>query len=1125
MFKFTANYANTNNNFVVQNIPDVKCRNEAHYAIICVLKNILQRGTPTLPSKYLMEYLGADLMERMEDKLFLIDNEVPNWRNLIKGDETNNYFPAREFFYKIIPEYLSEFRFIQQLILPEAPINEITGTNTPQFHEQTIDFYLPQARLVIEIDGAQHEDCANKQKDKERDKHLESFGISTIRIKSKNIREKGANLNNSVQEIKNHLNRHYDILKEYKKSISMEVGEVEDINIKQSLLATAVIRFQITLLKLIESGKLRFDDTIWNLQIIEHDVKGFSDIAIEDLFLWIENLCKLCKVDFIRPKVNLKICSNVSEFMVDKSSIKIDFSLLKRWTNDNEYYPDIIFVRNDYYEDKNYFKVSTTDPIKYKIIADGDDSDYPALIYILENIFGFHEFNPGQLPIIINALACFDTIGLLPTGSGKSLCYQLVALLQPCISFVVVPIKSLMYDQKYNLDKRKIAHTNFISSDQTPLEKECVQKEFSEGRYQFVWISPERFQTKVFRDYLDGINRQFHIGLAVIDEVHCLSEWGHDFRTSYLNLAKTIRKYCPSSTFLGLTATASVNVLKDILIEFEVSRSNVKTLSSFTRPELTFKVYKDDGKNKKAKKNNLIKLLDSFIKQKDVLSSYGNDTRSGIIFTPFVNGDDGCYQLSQELSRKYKREVNYYPGKVPTINKEPIMSDKEFNEYKSRTQRDYQDNNFPLLVATKAFGMGIDKSNIRYTIHYGIPGSMEALYQEAGRAGRDKQKAGCYVLYSFEDKGKDKIDKVFDLNSTVNDVKEISKELGYDKRDIFKNIYLWLSGRKSLEDDYRAMKWIIDDYAMPDAIQTIVCKKLSLSLSYLQNIIYKLSIIGIVEDWIISNWDEDNGMIEVSFCNYSDESIKCSLISYIQKYDKNFSLDAENKHMDEYRQILEEDLHPYEKVCKIVLKWQYENIAYSRRQAIKNLADLCENFTDSEQFQKTIEDYFKFTDMTDSFDFIAENPREYKNWFSFLLKKEDGNETKLSKTEIESLKVNLSRFLESYRYNMGLNYISGIIRLIQKNYEDQDGRARLQSAFEQINDLPEDDRTDIFNKTLEIGKVYMDPESREDLSEMLINNYENAAEKVYAVFQDNYSLNYIVKNASTRLHSIGKDLL
>lgn len=1125
MFKFSANYAHTNNNFVVQNIPDVKCRNEAHYAIICVLKNILQRGTPTLPSKYLTEYLGADLMERMEDKLFLIDDEVPNWRNLIKGDDTYNYFPAREFFYKIIPEYLSEFSFIQQLILPEALINEITGRSTSEFHEARVDFYLPQARLVIEIDGEQHDEVVQRQKDKARDKHLDDNGIKTIRIKSNHIKARGIELNKKIQEIMTCLNRYNDILKKYKKRITMDIERENDINTKQSLLATAVIRFQITILKLIESGKLSMDDKIWNLQIIERDVKGFSDIAIEDLFLWLKNLFKLCKLDFNLPKVNIKLCSNISELMDDKSSIKIDFSLLKRWTNDNEQHPDIIFVRNDYYDDKNYFKMSTSDPIKYKIIADGEDSDYPALNFVLENIFGFQEFNPGQLPIIINTLACFDTIGLLPTGSGKSLCYQLVALLQPCISFVVVPIKSLMYDQKYNLDKCKITHTNFISSDQTPEEKECVQKEFSEGRYQFVWISPERFQTKVFRDYLDGINRQFHIGLAVIDEVHCLSEWGHDFRTSYLNLAKTIRKYCPSSTFLGLTATASVNVLKDILIEFEVSRSNVKTLPSFTRLELTFKVFMDDGTNKNGKKNNLTKLLDSFIKKKNVLSTYGNDTRSGIIFTLFVNGNDGCYQLSQELSRKYKSEVNYYSGKVPVIKKEPIMSDKKFNDYKRRTQRDYQDNNFPLLVATKAFGMGIDKSNIRYTIHYGIPGSLEALYQEAGRAGRDKQSAGCYILYSFEDEGKDNLNKVFDLNSTVNDVKEICDQLGFKKRDIFKNIFLWLSDRKSLEEDFQAMKCIIDDCAMPGAIQTIVCKKLSLSLSYLQKIIYKLSIIGIVEDWIISNWDKDNGIIEVSFCNYSDESIKKSLISYIQKYDKNFSLDAENKHMDEYRQILEEDIHPYEKVCKIVLKWQYENIAYSRRQSIKNLADLCENFTDSKQFQKTIEDYFKFTDMTDSFDFIAENPREHKNWFSFLLKKENENDIKLTKSEVESLKVNLSRFLESYRYNMGLNYISGIIRLIQKNYEDQDGRARLQSAFEQINTLPEEDKADIFNKTLEIGKVYMDPESREDLSEMLINNYENAAEKVYAVFQDNYSLNYIVKNASNRLHSIGKDLL
>ncbi|WP_309245198.1 DEAD/DEAH box helicase [Clostridium sp. CF012] len=202
---------------------------------------------------------------------------------------------------------------------------------------------------------------------------------------------------------------------------------------------------------------------------------------------------------------------------------------------------------------------------KYNIIQDGEDSDIPALKFLLKNIFRYDDFSHAQLPIITNTLRGKDTIGLLPTGGEKSLCYQFAALLQPCISFVVVPIKSLMYDQKENLDSKFITKTNFISSDQKAEEKNVIGKAFSKGKYFFIWISPERFQIKEFRQYLTVLNEEQTIALAVIGEVHCLSEWVHDFRTSYLNLCKTIEKYCPSTNLLGLTATASLNVLKDIL--------------------------------------------------------------------------------------------------------------------------------------------------------------------------------------------------------------------------------------------------------------------------------------------------------------------------------------------------------------------------------------------------------------------------------------------------------------------------------------------------------------------------------------------------------------------------------
>ncbi|MBU2920710.1 DEAD/DEAH box helicase [Winogradskyella psychrotolerans] len=240
-------------------------------------------------------------------------------------------------------------------------------------------------------------------------------------------------------------------------------------------------------------------------------------------------------------------------------------------------YLDLFHNRNKNKLDRvNYFKLSTSTKFKYKLLFNEESNDLENLEFFLKNIFEYDRFNNGQISIIQNILENNTTIGLLPTGGGKSLTYQLACLLQPCISFVVCPIKSLMYDQVKDLNQAYIQNIESINSDVGGAARTEILDNYSNGKYFFVFISPERFQTKDFRERLVAINSQLDFSYAVIDEVHCLSEWGHDFRTSYLNLSNTIKKYCPTINFLGLTATASVNVLKDIQLEFNTDQKNVK---------------------------------------------------------------------------------------------------------------------------------------------------------------------------------------------------------------------------------------------------------------------------------------------------------------------------------------------------------------------------------------------------------------------------------------------------------------------------------------------------------------------------------------------------------------------
>ena len=177
------------------------------------------------------------------------------------------------------------------------------------------------------------------------------------------------------------------------------------------------------------------------------------------------------------------------------------------------------------------------------------------------------------------------------------------------MSFVVCPIKALMYDQKADLDDVYFTRTNHITGDFDAAEKARIQREFGRGKYFFIFISPERFQIKTFREYFRSVNSNFKIAYAVIDEVHCLSEWGHDFRTSYLNLSATIQRFCSDFNFLGLTATASLQVLTDLKIEFGIKQENVKTPMDYTREELEFNVIDDQG-NKVTEIVNLLHKID-----------------------------------------------------------------------------------------------------------------------------------------------------------------------------------------------------------------------------------------------------------------------------------------------------------------------------------------------------------------------------------------------------------------------------------------------------------------------------------------------------------------------------------
>lgn len=1058
MRKYTANYTYTNPNFVIQNLEYAESKSDM-LPLLYVLKNILQRGFPTAMSKYLQDNIGKiHEKENYQERLLLVPSNPNNWIGTIKGGD--NYNPARDFYERIIPKEFGEYSFVQSMIVPEIGINEIVGKYNPKFEEQQVDFYLPQALLVVEIDGGQH--YRNKILDELRNAYFLENGIETIRMSTSELQQnKYQNkIDCIISRIEQFKNKgafvYYKNAFEKAKNNNYSSEDIQD-----KMIPTAIIRFQILLLELLCCEKLHFKEH-WKFNIkCDEPISNFAKLAIEDTYIWLNHLVLLRdKHELPKFDYEINICKT-GDFKFDSQSINIDFSLLKRYTDENTLNPNIIFVRSDYFDysskrclcglDKNYFKVSSASSINYNIT----DAEKPTLRFFLQNLFNKEDFRDGQFAIMANALNLQDTVGLLPTGGGKSLCYQMPCLLQPSINFVVCPIKSLMYDQIDNLKRGDVAITNInlICGDQTPEERNQIMSDYSQGKYLYVWISPERFQIKEFRESISSIINYHNISYAVIDEVHCMSEWGHDFRTSYLNLTKTIDNLSPKDEnkegiikYIGLTATASLNVLKDIKIEFsrrkqQLEEYNIKTLIDYTRPELDFIVV-DDFRNKGNK------LLELF-RENGIPEDHNKAT---LVFTSSVNGSYGCFQLANLLNRHFPNQVAWYSGSCPITHKVPIMQQEEFNKYKAQIQNEFKDDVYNILCATKAFGMGIDKQNIFYTFHYGLPSSVEALYQEAGRAGRwdkslpeNKGKRGkCYILHSHETSNtQQSCDEIFTENLDLVRIKKIIENVGFAGEDIFRQLYLYIHDLPDINTEFNNIIWIIDKFYRENTTRVIFYKEFQIyddmwiKENVFEKYIYRLCLLGIVDDWT----RDFKSNFTVKFNTTAPERIIESLTTYIQKY-----IPSEDV-LTNIKAVSHEECDTLlEKAVWYLLDWIFRHITESRKQSLKTLSDWCLEYQDSASFKRRIDSYFTFNESTFVLQHIAEHPHDYKQWFVAFY----NNNKFITEPELMKLRDRLSRFLESYHNNPGLNFVSGMVRAMLNDFNDSDGRIRFENAIKAV---------------------------------------------------------------------------
>ncbi|MHB0987628.1 MAG: RecQ family ATP-dependent DNA helicase [Bellilinea sp.] len=356
--------------------------------------------------------------------------------------------------------------------------------------------------------------------------------------------------------------------------------------------------------------------------------------------------------------------------------------------------------------------------------------------YFLQRLFGFNNFRPGQFEIISRILTGQDTFGIMATSAGKSLCFQFPAMLLPGITMVVAPLKSLVQDQIYNL--RRMGFDNITRIDSDAESVEDALNHIMEGYYKLVYITPEQLTNERVVAKLREAGKRYGFSLFAVDEVHCLSQWGHDFRPAYLNLYRHFREIDPlpdkNVPIIGLTATASEYVIEDVLTSLNFDRSTLVRLS-FDRPELSFEVVSIEQDENRLEK--IIHLLNTQLPK-----VIRQPIWPGIIFVPYT-GDEldqstEMYQFSAEGLAKALKEHGY---NAAFYHSSMSVSDRE------QVQEDFKNGNIDILVATKGFGMGIDKEDIRFIIHYSMPESLESYYQQSGRAGRSGEHSHCILLY------------------------------------------------------------------------------------------------------------------------------------------------------------------------------------------------------------------------------------------------------------------------------------------------------------------------------------------------------------------------------------------
>jgi ATP-dependent DNA helicase RecQ len=1002
------------------------------------------------------------------------------------------------FFFNLLPRFLGNH--IIQLVEPQRSFETLIDRKAaPEFFRQRVDFALEtdQIKAVFEVDGEQHEEPRQRRLDERRDKILKNNGWKVFRIPARDVRsgKLEPRIEQDVNLLRDKLatNPFFALTEQNYQSPLWET-ELGQKALQLVLTPFSVARLQKTLLLALRCSALSLNQSEWKLAIIERDVPC-AQLAILDFLQTLQAFYSLLEINTPLPQIELLIyatpefertSSGISEGQLSEFSIHANSHVLDSQnaeTFDGDLLIDISMLQRHGYTTpepglcnqllgshsaavsirsvhtpRDRDQIQSSEPIVYPMT---DDKQEP-LRFFLQNLFRKKDFREGQFEILTRSLAQKPVIGLLPTGSGKSLCYQLSALLQPGVTFVIDPLSSLMFDQVENLKTNRIDRIAFINSDQKAREREETIRRMGHGEFQIVFISPERLQIKNFRNKLRQMTTDFSVPYMVIDEAHCVSEWGHDFRTSYLNLASTVQDFCRfrdiPPTIVALTGTASYAVLADIQREIGIDDEEAKIQpSTFDRPELQFSLYTVPSNQKQSQLSDILNAIpnqlqlnvDNFYEQNGYL------THSGIVFVPHAKGEFG-EEVRTFLSHELDIPIEFYSGQFPDTFEPSLINFAErtqrWNEHKRSVQQRFKTNEFTLLVSTKAFGMGIDKPNIRYTIHYGIPQSLEAFYQEAGRAGRDRNNSICAIIFS--DDSAANADAALDGHRSIDEISQLQDPPWNQQGDIHRMMWFHKGGFQGASTEKQMILELLEDLIYPfrDTLQLNQSEEIQIPFgggdsvkTEREKAIYRLSIIGVVQDYTI---DFRSKQFAVKIVRRPEDEYLAQLQNYIARYK------TQDRTVIDQQVQQQDGRNLIEKCLGYLIDFVYEEIEKKRRRAIQTMAEVVRTCHTDETIRKALLNYLERSPFTEPLLQLS-GRIEPEDWWEVMNIRDELDQPLLNEVDSAGqLLGGCRRNLESSPSHPGLYFLSGFARLLLPNQEVEQALSDIRSGFQNLTDLP-----------------------------------------------------------------------